>query len=267
MFTPIGNDGWWPRGGTRADSTSSPSRPRRLILAAAAAYGVTQDAGYIRAAEAAYGWFLGDNDAGLVVADVATGGCHDGLAEDHVNPNQGAESTLMWLTALETMRSLRTNAMAARQARCARRRDRPDRGPRVSPSRRLGHLHPASEQPDHHRRPASLPRQLGLQPRRRARGRRDAAARPRRGPARHLPPARRAQQRRCHRLALRRRAADHARTGPPPRGDLGLRGPATDVAAGARSVGDRLHRLQPARSARLAGVEPATSPRSRSSAR
>ena len=38
-----------------------------------------------------------------------------------------------------------------------------------------------------------------------------------------------------------------------PRGDLGLRGPAADVAAGARGVGDRLHGLQPARAAGLAG--------------
>jgi hypothetical protein len=51
------------------------------------------------------------------VADVVTGGCHDGLSEDQVNVNQGAESTLMWLTALEAMRMLRTSAMAARQAR------------------------------------------------------------------------------------------------------------------------------------------------------
>ena len=88
-----------------------------MILAAVAAYGVTQDPGYLRAAEAAYGWFLGDNDAGLAIADVGTGGCGDGLAEDHVNVNQGAESTLMWLTALEQMRLLRTHAMASRQAR------------------------------------------------------------------------------------------------------------------------------------------------------
>jgi hypothetical protein len=59
----------------------------------------------------------GDNVANLCLADVATGGCRDGLAEDHVNPNQGAESTLMWLTGLEHMRLLRTNTMAARQAR------------------------------------------------------------------------------------------------------------------------------------------------------
>ncbi|MGZ8800565.1 MAG: hypothetical protein ACXWXF_11445, partial [Aeromicrobium sp.] len=116
-FTPIGNGGWWTRGGIRAYFDQQPIEATAMILAADAAYEITRDAGYIRAAEAAYGWFLGDNDTGQIVADVVTGGCHDGLAEDRVNGNQGAESTLMWLTALETMRQLRTRAMAARLAR------------------------------------------------------------------------------------------------------------------------------------------------------
>jgi hypothetical protein len=116
-FTPIGSDGWWTRGMSRSQFDQQPIEATALILAAAAAYKTTQDAGYVRSAEAAYAWFLGDNDGGLVIADVATGGCHDGLSGDHVNVNQGAESTLMWLTALETMRQLRTDAMTARQTR------------------------------------------------------------------------------------------------------------------------------------------------------
>lgn len=117
VFTPIGSDGWWTRGMTRSQYDQQPIEATALILAAAAAYRTTQDAGYLRSAEAAYAWFLGDNDAGLVLADVVTGGCHDGLSDGHVNVNQGAESTLMWLTALEAMRQLRTDAMTARQTR------------------------------------------------------------------------------------------------------------------------------------------------------
>ena len=117
IFSPIGSHGWWPRGMTRSQFDQQPIEATALVLAAAAAYEATQDPGYLRSAEAAYAWFLGDNDTGLAVADVLTGGCHDGLSEHQVNVNQGAESTLMWLTALETMRQLRTDAMAARQAR------------------------------------------------------------------------------------------------------------------------------------------------------
>jgi hypothetical protein len=106
-FSPVGNDGWWEHGGPRAQFAQQPIEATATILAAACAYDVTRDLGYRRAAEAAYAWFLGDNDAGLVVAEVATGGCHDGLSEREVNANQGAESTLMWLMAVETMRLLR----------------------------------------------------------------------------------------------------------------------------------------------------------------
>jgi hypothetical protein len=115
FFTPIGSHGWWPRDMTRSQFDQQPIEATAMILAAAAAYEACQDPGYIRSAEAAYAWFLGDNDTGLTVADVRSGSCHDGLSEHQVNANQGAESTLMWLTALETMRQLRTDAMSARK--------------------------------------------------------------------------------------------------------------------------------------------------------
>jgi len=79
-----------------------------MILAVGAAFAATHEERYRRAAEAAYGWFLGANDTGLAVADAANGGCHDGLSANRVNRNQGAESTLMWLTAVETMRTMRS---------------------------------------------------------------------------------------------------------------------------------------------------------------
>lgn len=117
LFTPVGSDGWWPRGGTRSRWDQQPIEATALILAAAVAFEVTEDVAYRRAAEAAYAWFLGENEAGLVVADVATGGCHDGLSEADVNLNQGAESTLMWLTAVETMRGIRAHGAAVRARR------------------------------------------------------------------------------------------------------------------------------------------------------
>lgn len=113
-FSPIGNEGWWQRGGFRARFSQQPIEATATILALAAAFEVTHDSEYRRAAEAAYAWFLGDNDAGLLVADVERGGCHDGLAEREVNRNEGAESTLMWLTAVETMRLLRQRSTTAR---------------------------------------------------------------------------------------------------------------------------------------------------------
>ncbi len=78
-----------------------------MLLAAETAHEHTNDPAYLVAIERAYGWFLGANDVGLAVAVPKEGACHDGLMATGVNVNQGAESTLMWLMALEHVRELR----------------------------------------------------------------------------------------------------------------------------------------------------------------
>ena len=46
-------------------------------------------------------WFLGANDTGVEMYDVATGGGRDGLTAAGANQNQGAESTLAALSSLQ----------------------------------------------------------------------------------------------------------------------------------------------------------------------
>lgn len=46
-------------------------------------------------------WFLGNNDAGLSMIDLESGGGYDGLHHDRVNLNQGAESTLAMLSTMQ----------------------------------------------------------------------------------------------------------------------------------------------------------------------
>jgi hypothetical protein len=105
MFSPIGN-GWWPRGGERSLFDQQPIEATATLLAAEAAFSVTRAARYRGAARMAYEWFLGDNLLEVQIADASSGGCCDALTPQGVNVNQGAESTLMWLTALEHMRHL-----------------------------------------------------------------------------------------------------------------------------------------------------------------
>ena len=105
-FSPIGN-GWWSRGGPKSRFDQQPIEATALLLAAETALEVTTDPAYREAVERAYGWFLGANDLGLDVAVPERGACHDGLTATGVNANQGAESTLMWLTALEHVRAQR----------------------------------------------------------------------------------------------------------------------------------------------------------------
>ncbi len=79
-----------------------------MLEAALAAEAATGDVAFGRLAERAYAWFTGANDLGLPVADPAEGACHDGLGSGGLNPNQGAESTLAWLVAVERMRAHRS---------------------------------------------------------------------------------------------------------------------------------------------------------------
>ncbi len=106
-LSPVGNLGWWPRDGARAQFDQQPIEAATLLHAAAAAYETTGGGRYREAVELCYGWFLGANDTGARVADPERGACHDGLTPRGVNENQGAESTLAWLAALAAIRRLR----------------------------------------------------------------------------------------------------------------------------------------------------------------
>jgi glycosyltransferase involved in cell wall biosynthesis len=65
-----------------------------FVEAELAAFAVTGDSVHGGRAQRAYEWFLGRNRLGRPLYDFATGGCSDGLGEDDINQNEGAESTL-----------------------------------------------------------------------------------------------------------------------------------------------------------------------------
>ena len=46
-------------------------------------------------------WFLGNNDSGMLMIDLESGGGYDGLHHDGVNLNQGAESTLAMVSTMQ----------------------------------------------------------------------------------------------------------------------------------------------------------------------
>ncbi len=47
----------------------------------------------------AFSWFLGNNHLHRIIYNPCTGGCYDGLEDEYVNLNQGAESTVSYLMA------------------------------------------------------------------------------------------------------------------------------------------------------------------------
>jgi hypothetical protein len=107
---PIGNDGWYRRGGPRARYGQQPLEACAMVDAQLAAFDLTGEIAHFAGAELALEWYYGKNSRGIVM--VAGGGCYDGLEKDAVNYNMGAESTLALLAA--------AYALAARRGRVLR---------------------------------------------------------------------------------------------------------------------------------------------------
>ncbi len=103
---PIGSNGFYKRGGTRALFDQQPIEAHAMVSASLAAYRVTSDPWWFDQAQRAFDWFLGWNDLGLELYSPSTGGCRDALHVDRVNGNQGAESTLAFLLSLAEMQRM-----------------------------------------------------------------------------------------------------------------------------------------------------------------
>jgi len=97
MFVPIGNAGWFARGGRRARYGQQPLEAAAMVDAALVAHAATGEIRYRRLAEIALEWFYGRNTRDAVMA--TSGGCFDGLEELAINRNMGAESTIAYLTS------------------------------------------------------------------------------------------------------------------------------------------------------------------------
>lgn len=104
-FVPIGSNGFYRRGETKARFDQQPVEAGAMVSATLEAYRMSKSDFWMEQAERAFRWFLGENDLGLSLYDPSTGGCYDGLHPDRLNRNQGAESTLSFLMALVEMRS------------------------------------------------------------------------------------------------------------------------------------------------------------------
>ncbi len=103
-FRPIGSNGFYRRGGTRANFDQQPIEAQAMVSACLEAYRATADVWWYEQAQRAFDWFIGWNDLGLELYSPENGACGDGLHVDRVNGNQGAKSTLAFLLALAEMR-------------------------------------------------------------------------------------------------------------------------------------------------------------------
>ena len=87
------------RGRLRGDSATGsgdeqPLDASALVEAELAAFVITGEPEHGARAQCAFDWFLGRNRLDRPLYDFSTGGCSDGLGEEDLNANEGAESTL-----------------------------------------------------------------------------------------------------------------------------------------------------------------------------
>ena len=99
-FSFVGNKGWYERGRTKAAFDQQPIEVASTVMMLRAAYDATQDKRFLTLKRKAFDWFLGENDLHIPVYDFRTKGSCDALIPGGVNVNQGAESTLSFLSSL-----------------------------------------------------------------------------------------------------------------------------------------------------------------------
>ncbi len=107
VFWPIGNRDWYPHGEEKSLYDQQPVEASTMATAALAGLKLIGDDNYLAVFRRAHDWFHGKNSLNQPLADVSCGGCFDGLQQEGVNKNQGAESTLAYLwTAWHTAEAL-----------------------------------------------------------------------------------------------------------------------------------------------------------------
>ena len=112
-FRPVGCHGFWPRGEVPAQWDQQPLEAQAMAAACLEAAAVTGQRRWADSSQRIHAWFLGENDAGIPLVEVNTGGCCDGLQEHGLNLNQGAESTLAWLQSFAAQELMRLHPAGA----------------------------------------------------------------------------------------------------------------------------------------------------------
>jgi hypothetical protein len=111
LFVPVGNNGWYPRGGVKARYGQQPLEAAAMVDAAFAALDATGDDDWRGVAQIAHEWYFGGNTLGATVATDA--GCGDGIDATGVNPNMGAESTVCYLMSAIALANRSTTSLHA----------------------------------------------------------------------------------------------------------------------------------------------------------
>jgi glycosyltransferase involved in cell wall biosynthesis len=99
----ISNKNWLLRGHDAGQYGEQPIDVAYTIMTLSKFFEVFHNKVYSHKMVIAFNWFLGNNRLHQIIYNPCTGGCYDGLEENYVNINQGAESTVSYLMARLTM--------------------------------------------------------------------------------------------------------------------------------------------------------------------
>ena len=99
----VSNQGWQKKGKNAGQYGEQPIDVAYCILALARFYDIFRKQLYLDKMKIAFEWFLGKNHLHQIIYNPCTGGCYDGLEENHINLNQGAESTVSYLLSRLTV--------------------------------------------------------------------------------------------------------------------------------------------------------------------
>jgi len=98
-FKIISNKGWLQKGAIAHEYGEQPIEACYMMNALDLFYKSFGDAIYKKHLQHAFDWYLGNNHLNHIMYNPITGGCYDGLEKENVNLNQGAESTVCYLSA------------------------------------------------------------------------------------------------------------------------------------------------------------------------
>ena len=95
-FKPIGCNEWLIKGQKPALYDEQPIEASEMLMACLEFYKMTGDRGYLEQAKKCKDWYLGSNSLDKNMIDDETGACYDGITEQGINLNQGAESSISY---------------------------------------------------------------------------------------------------------------------------------------------------------------------------
>jgi glycosyltransferase involved in cell wall biosynthesis len=107
-FRVISNDGWYHKDSEPQQFGEQPIDVSYTIQTLNSFYQAFKNPVHKEYMETAFNWFLGQNHLGQIMYNPVSGGGYDGLEKENVNLNQGAESTVCYLTARLLMEDFKT---------------------------------------------------------------------------------------------------------------------------------------------------------------